>query len=203
MEVESRGYIEFRAPKGSKSKSPSAGKIKGDVKMYFYEGTFKGLKRTPLTPVRGKQYPKDTAWEIESLIGDPDTQAGDCMGEFLNVVYLSDAKDDKGNHFLVLDWTEGPGCHGVTDGFCIGHKSRWEPDEEELEKLGIGLSNEEVEMRAKAGAEFMEEVAVGSSSEEDEDQERAPGKRGAGKASTKNVKRRKITSVIISTAREV
>ena len=54
--------------------------------------------------MRGKEYPEEAAWEIESLIGLPDYLGS--FQEDLNVVYfkLTDSvKDNNGNHFLVID----------------------------------------------------------------------------------------------------
>ena len=197
MDVQSHGFIEFHVPKGSDPENPIAGEIEGDLEMCTYRAIINGLKRTPLTPVRGKKFPKDTAWEIESLVENPDYP--DSMGyleEILNVVYLSDVKDDKGNHFLVFDWTEGEGCHSVFDGFCIGHKGHGIPDKKELVKLGIGLSSKEVEERAKGKLEEEGVGRDGSSAEEEEDKDdapqRLPGKRGASTQNARTSKRRKL-----------
>ena len=54
--------------------------------------------------MRGKEYPEEPAWEIESLIGLPGYLGS--FQEDLNVVYfkLTDSvKDNNGNHFLVID----------------------------------------------------------------------------------------------------
>ena len=54
--------------------------------------------------MRGKEYPKEAAWEIESLIGLPGYLGS--FQEDLNVVYfkLTDSmNDNNGSHFLVID----------------------------------------------------------------------------------------------------
>lgn len=191
------GGITFEAPpKGHKA----AGRIEGDIECHYYEGHFKGLHRTSLKPIRGKRYPKNTAFEIQSLIGNPNTEAGECWDEHENIVYLTDVQNDDGDPYLVLDWTEGNMGRDCYDGFCIG--SREMPSDEELKWLGIGLSEKEVEEWAKAGSESEEgsenegSAEVDGSSEGPETQEETPRrpscKRGAGKALASDSKRRKI-----------
>lgn len=124
--------------------------IKGTIRRLLKDDSELGMSLQkysfrPVTRIVLGDSPAWNAWHIESSNYESDQREW--------TMWLTDACDDRGNPFLVLEWTES-GRPMV----MIGRKRRsHRVSQREAHRLGIGLSGKEVRIRALEGFESEEE----------------------------------------------
>jgi hypothetical protein len=122
--------------------------ILGSAQIYLYECSFKGLKRAGAGTVHHGVSEAHTRKVQKERVGDQGSQGPqvDCMDSSGNCIWLSEVEDDRGNPFLVMQWTEGTGPRDCNE-FCIGKKYI---EEDDTESSGDG-SEEQDEAEGHAG----------------------------------------------------
>lgn len=163
------GYIDINGHLGRMSMIPVAPKIAGTVhfvldtdnddddgEVEIDQRLFGSLEQFDLG-----DNDTENAWQLQSV--DDFEYDGDHR-EW--TVWLSDVGDDSDNEssFLVLEWMDKEDHAPV---FAIAKRGPHEVTRAEKRKLGIGLSDNEVEGRAMRGTEDEEEECYGDSEESD------------------------------------
>jgi hypothetical protein len=160
--------------------------ISGSLICGIIKASFHGVKRAKVKEMIGKdengpievetdQEWTKMYWDITKLEIKGDREAIDIEEEG-NGFGICSAKDDSGYPFLRFDWTAGDhciddGCGGWLGKRCIDGKFSRLTDGER-QRLGIGLTEEEVEELAKKGFADKDDSGDGDGAESRESGER-------------------------------